>query len=184
MPSLRAVHESDHEIAAVVTRPPAPKGRGRELTASPIASVAQALGLPSACTGEPARPGVRCSDHRARAALLSGRRFWGAHPARSSALAGKGLAEPALLPAPLVARRSARSTRNTSWRRHHWSDDISAGRGTGHWASSSGRSLSRSAWMTRLQMYSIGWLDREPALLVHTLDAVADGSAHARAATD
>ena len=36
LPSLRAVARSGHEIAAVVTRPDRPRGRGRKLAASPV----------------------------------------------------------------------------------------------------------------------------------------------------
>jgi methionyl-tRNA formyltransferase len=46
LPSLRAVAESAHELVAVVTRPDAPTGRGRRLTASPVADAADALGVP------------------------------------------------------------------------------------------------------------------------------------------
>lgn len=43
--SLRALLESDHEIVAVVTRPPAPTGRGRTLQSSPVAELAREHGL-------------------------------------------------------------------------------------------------------------------------------------------
>ncbi|OCG75714.1 methionyl-tRNA formyltransferase [Microbacterium sediminis] len=46
VPSLRALHSSGHEIAAVVTRPDAPLGRKRVLTASPVGQAAAELGLP------------------------------------------------------------------------------------------------------------------------------------------
>lgn len=46
VPSLRALAASAHEIAAVITRPDAPFGRRRELTPSPVATVADELGLP------------------------------------------------------------------------------------------------------------------------------------------
>jgi methionyl-tRNA formyltransferase len=45
VPSLRAVLQSRHVVAAVVTRPDAPAGRGRTLTASPVAGVATAEGV-------------------------------------------------------------------------------------------------------------------------------------------
>lgn len=44
-PTLRALAPA-HEIVAVVTRPDAPQGRKRVLTASPVAEVAAELGLP------------------------------------------------------------------------------------------------------------------------------------------
>jgi len=46
VPALRALAASEHEVAAVVTRADAPIGRKRVLTPSPVASVADELGLP------------------------------------------------------------------------------------------------------------------------------------------
>jgi methionyl-tRNA formyltransferase len=46
LPSLRAVASSAHELVGVVTRPDAPSGRGRRLTASPVAEAAAELGVP------------------------------------------------------------------------------------------------------------------------------------------
>ncbi len=46
VPSLDALAASDHEIVRVVTRPPAPLGRKRVLTPSPVDARAQELGLP------------------------------------------------------------------------------------------------------------------------------------------
>ncbi|MGV9768143.1 methionyl-tRNA formyltransferase [Microbacterium sp. NPDC003461] len=46
VPSLRSLHASGHEIAAVVTRPDAPLGRKRVLTPSPVGRTAEELGLP------------------------------------------------------------------------------------------------------------------------------------------
>ncbi|MEI3866714.1 methionyl-tRNA formyltransferase [Microbacterium sp. CCNWLW134] len=46
VPSLRALHASSHDIVTVVTRDDAPVGRKRVLTPSPVASVADELGLP------------------------------------------------------------------------------------------------------------------------------------------
>uniref|UniRef100_UPI002FD994F0 methionyl-tRNA formyltransferase n=1 Tax=Dietzia sp. TaxID=1871616 RepID=UPI002FD994F0 len=46
VPSLRAILDSGrHEVAAVITRPDAPKGRGRTLHRSPVGEVADAAGL-------------------------------------------------------------------------------------------------------------------------------------------
>jgi methionyl-tRNA formyltransferase len=45
LPSLRAIAASAHELVGVVTRPDAPTGRGRRLTASPVAEAAEALGV-------------------------------------------------------------------------------------------------------------------------------------------
>lgn len=44
--SLRALVASSHAVAAVLTRPDAPAGRGRKLAPSPVASAAEELGIP------------------------------------------------------------------------------------------------------------------------------------------
>ncbi|MCJ1700580.1 methionyl-tRNA formyltransferase [Rathayibacter festucae] len=46
VPTLRALAASEHDIVAVVTRADAPVGRKRVLTPSPVAAVAEELGLP------------------------------------------------------------------------------------------------------------------------------------------
>jgi methionyl-tRNA formyltransferase len=46
VPTLQALINSPHEIAFVITRPDAPKGRGQELTPSPVAQLAATNGLP------------------------------------------------------------------------------------------------------------------------------------------
>lgn len=45
VPALEALLGSDHEVAAVVTRPDAPSGRGRKLVASPVAERADEAGI-------------------------------------------------------------------------------------------------------------------------------------------
>jgi methionyl-tRNA formyltransferase len=45
IPSLDALAESRHALMAVVTRPDAPSGRGKKLTASPVAQRAAELGI-------------------------------------------------------------------------------------------------------------------------------------------
>lgn len=45
MPSLRALLDSGHEIAAVISRPDARTGRGRALSPSPVAALAREAGL-------------------------------------------------------------------------------------------------------------------------------------------
>ena len=45
VPSLTALLASRHEVLAVVTRPDAPSGRGKKLTASPVAERAEAAGI-------------------------------------------------------------------------------------------------------------------------------------------
>ncbi|MFE1786396.1 methionyl-tRNA formyltransferase [Streptomyces sp. NPDC059506] len=55
VPALDALIESDrHEVAAVVTRPDAPAGRGRRLVASPVAQRAEEAGIEVL---KPSRPG-------------------------------------------------------------------------------------------------------------------------------
>ncbi len=45
LPSLTAI-ATEHEVVGVLTRPDAPVGRGKKLTASPVAQLAERLGLP------------------------------------------------------------------------------------------------------------------------------------------
>jgi methionyl-tRNA formyltransferase len=45
VPSLAALLASEHEVAAVITRPPARRGRGRALTDSPVAELAGKAGI-------------------------------------------------------------------------------------------------------------------------------------------
>jgi methionyl-tRNA formyltransferase len=54
VPALDALLGSRHEVAAVITRPDAPAGRGRQIAPSPIAQRAEAAGLEIL---RPARPG-------------------------------------------------------------------------------------------------------------------------------
>jgi methionyl-tRNA formyltransferase len=55
VPSLRALLDSQrHEVVAVITRPPAPAGRGRRTSGSPVAELANEAGIPVLT---PARPG-------------------------------------------------------------------------------------------------------------------------------
>jgi methionyl-tRNA formyltransferase len=53
LPTLRALAASRHSVAAVVTRPDAPVGRGKKLQRSPVAELADELGFE---TLKPARP--------------------------------------------------------------------------------------------------------------------------------
>jgi len=46
IPPLVALHEAGYEIPLVVTRPDARRGRGKELTSSPVKAAAMELGLP------------------------------------------------------------------------------------------------------------------------------------------
>jgi methionyl-tRNA formyltransferase len=59
LPTLRAVAESDHELVGVVTRPDAPAGRGRRLVASPVAELAEELGVPVLKPAHPSDPGFQ-----------------------------------------------------------------------------------------------------------------------------
>jgi methionyl-tRNA formyltransferase len=53
LPTLRALAGSRHTVAAVVTRPDAPVGRGRRMERSPVAELAEELGIE---TLKPVRP--------------------------------------------------------------------------------------------------------------------------------
>lgn len=58
VPALRALLDSDrHELAAVVTRPDAPAGRGRRPTRSPVGMVADQAGLEVLTPRRPSEPG-------------------------------------------------------------------------------------------------------------------------------
>ncbi|MFC9919103.1 methionyl-tRNA formyltransferase [Agromyces binzhouensis] len=46
VPTLERLQASGHEVVGVVTRPPAPLGRKRVLTPSPVAQAAERMGLP------------------------------------------------------------------------------------------------------------------------------------------
>lgn len=56
LPSLEAILASPHEVIGVVTRPDAPAGRGRQLTASPVAQRATELGIPVLKPSHPRDP--------------------------------------------------------------------------------------------------------------------------------
>ena len=45
LPALRTLIESDHDVVAVVTRPDAPAGRGRQLVRSPVGALADEHGI-------------------------------------------------------------------------------------------------------------------------------------------
>jgi methionyl-tRNA formyltransferase len=55
--SLRALLASRHEVAAVVTRPDAPAGRGRRIAPSPVARAARDAGLEVLTPARPREPG-------------------------------------------------------------------------------------------------------------------------------
>jgi methionyl-tRNA formyltransferase len=46
VPSLRTLIDSEHDVAAVVTQPDKPRGRGRGVSASPVKQLAEAHGIP------------------------------------------------------------------------------------------------------------------------------------------
>jgi methionyl-tRNA formyltransferase len=56
LPALRALVNSRHTVAAVVTRPDAPAGRGRRLVASPVAELAAELGIEALKPDRPRDP--------------------------------------------------------------------------------------------------------------------------------
>jgi methionyl-tRNA formyltransferase len=53
LPTLRALASSRHTVAAVVTRPDAPVGRGKKMHRSPVAELAEELGLEALKPGRP-----------------------------------------------------------------------------------------------------------------------------------
>ncbi len=57
VPSLKALLNSGHEVAAVLTRPDAPAGRGRQVAKSPVARYAGAAGLEILRPARPKDPG-------------------------------------------------------------------------------------------------------------------------------
>ncbi len=57
LPSLRALASSRHEIVAVISRPDAPVGRGRTMTASPVSAWARAAGIVVLTPRRPSDPG-------------------------------------------------------------------------------------------------------------------------------
>jgi methionyl-tRNA formyltransferase len=56
LPALRALVGSRHTLAAVITRPDAPAGRGRRLLASPVAMLADELGIEALKPVRPSEP--------------------------------------------------------------------------------------------------------------------------------
>jgi methionyl-tRNA formyltransferase len=61
LPSLRAIAASGHELVGVVTRPDAPAGRGRRLTPSPVALMAEELGVPVLKPDHPRDPAFQAA---------------------------------------------------------------------------------------------------------------------------
>jgi methionyl-tRNA formyltransferase len=59
VPTLKDLVASTHQVVGVLTRPDAPTGRGRRLQASPIAQVAEGLGLPLAKPVALSEPDIR-----------------------------------------------------------------------------------------------------------------------------
>ncbi|WP_456698768.1 methionyl-tRNA formyltransferase [Aeromicrobium sp. P5_D10] len=56
LPSLEALVASRHDVVAVITRPDAPAGRGRTLTASPVAQAAEKHGIEVLKPAKPSDP--------------------------------------------------------------------------------------------------------------------------------
>jgi methionyl-tRNA formyltransferase len=56
VPSLRALLDSQHDVVAVVTRPPKRAGRGHRETSSPVAEVAAEAGVPVLSPEKPGDP--------------------------------------------------------------------------------------------------------------------------------
>jgi len=53
VPALRVLIDSAHEVAAVVTQPDKPRGRGRDVSASPVKLLAEERGIPVLQPGSP-----------------------------------------------------------------------------------------------------------------------------------
>ena len=56
VPALEAIAASTHELLAVLTRPDAPSGRGRQLVASPVSAWASERGIPVLTPKRPREP--------------------------------------------------------------------------------------------------------------------------------
>jgi methionyl-tRNA formyltransferase len=56
VPSLAALLDSDHQVAAVITRPAARRGRGRTVSPSPVAELAEKAGVPVLTPESPRSP--------------------------------------------------------------------------------------------------------------------------------
>ncbi|MET7395312.1 methionyl-tRNA formyltransferase [Dactylosporangium sp. NPDC005572] len=56
LPALDAIAASEHELVAVVTRPDAPSGRGRQLVPSPVSAWAAERGIPVLTPARPREP--------------------------------------------------------------------------------------------------------------------------------
>ncbi|WP_199035280.1 methionyl-tRNA formyltransferase [Glycomyces salinus] len=56
LPTLEALHASDHELVAVLTRPDAPTGRGRRISRSPVAAWADEHGIEVLTPAKPREP--------------------------------------------------------------------------------------------------------------------------------
>jgi methionyl-tRNA formyltransferase len=56
LPTLEALHGSDHEVVAVLTRPDARVGRGRKVSRSPVAAWADEHGVEALTPAKPREP--------------------------------------------------------------------------------------------------------------------------------
>lgn len=56
VPTLQALYDSQHDIAAVITRPPARRGRSKRLVASAVSQAAQELGIEVIESSNPSNP--------------------------------------------------------------------------------------------------------------------------------
>ncbi|MBI2250810.1 MAG: methionyl-tRNA formyltransferase [Brevundimonas diminuta] len=93
VPSLAELIASGHEIVAVYSQPPRPKGRGQKLTPSPVHAFAEAMGLP-VFTPE----SMRAPDAPIQRAIMAGDRQTGAQIMRMS----EGLDEGAIILSELM----------------------------------------------------------------------------------
>ena len=106
MPSLAALLDSDHEVAAVITRPPARRGRGRTVSASPVGGACRQGRHPGAhARFAPRTPEFRAAARRPGSGGGRGRRLRGAAAAADAGDPAARLGESAFLAAPGLARR-------------------------------------------------------------------------------
>jgi methionyl-tRNA formyltransferase len=113
VPSLDALLKSRHEVAAVITRPDAPAGRGRRVGPSPVAERAAEVGLELLKPATPRDEGF-LQRMRALAPDCCPVTAYGALIPQAALEIPARMGEPAFRPASLAGRRRAHQRR-----RHH-----------------------------------------------------------------
>ena len=163
----------------MLTRPDAPAGRGRALAASPVAVLAREAGIEVLQPASLREPDVLAAAGRARPRLRPDRRLRRTRPAGCAGHPAARLGQPALLAAAGLARRGPGAARDLARRRHHRRDDLRPRGGPGHrpglrhrHRADPRRTDTSGDLLARLAEAGSG-------LLLATLDAIEDGSAHA-----